>query len=345
MRTLWGERTTDAVDRADDLAAGLGSGKLADWVAGLSHGGMNGARGGGNGAALGLSNAIANPGPTSRSGPVRTYDIAQRHAGSWGWKVSGYLFTKSIAAGAFLIPALLSLFDEAAPVERLFRSGVPLALAFLALTGVLLVADLKRPERFLWVLLRPQWKSWLVRGAYIITAYGALLGGWFTFGGTPGGFFSTLGGILAAATAAYSGWLFGQAKGRDLWQSPLVPVHLLCQALVAGSAALLLCAPFELADLANVLAVALALDALLILAEMHGRHASEAAARAQKLMISGQRRWWLYCGSLAIGHFLAIVLVLTGEGPTRAVAACFALIGVLIYEHLWVDAPQRLPLA
>ncbi len=46
------------------------------------------------------------------------------------------------------------------------------AMFFLVITGVLLVVDLKQPKRFLYVLLRPQWQSWLVRGAYIITAYG-----------------------------------------------------------------------------------------------------------------------------------------------------------------------------
>ena len=45
----------------------------------------------------------------------------------------------------------------------------------MGLTGLLLIIDLDRPDRFLYVLLRPQWKSWLVRGAYIITAFGFVL--------------------------------------------------------------------------------------------------------------------------------------------------------------------------
>ena len=44
-----------------------------------------------------------------------------------------------------------------------------MAMFFLVVTGILLVVDLKQPKRFLYVLLRPQWQSWLVRGAYIIT--------------------------------------------------------------------------------------------------------------------------------------------------------------------------------
>ena len=45
---------------------------------------------------------------------------------------------------------------------------------------------------------------------------------------------------LAAATAGYSAFLFGQAEGRDFWQSRLVLPHLVVSAFVAGCAALLL---------------------------------------------------------------------------------------------------------
>jgi Ni/Fe-hydrogenase subunit HybB-like protein len=40
--------------------------------------------------------------------------------------------------------------------------------------------------------------------------------------------------------AGYTAFLFGQAEGRDFWQSPLLLPILLVQALVAGTAALLL---------------------------------------------------------------------------------------------------------
>ena len=44
---------------------------------------------------------------------------------------------------------------------------------------------------------------------------------------------------LAVLTAVYTAYLFAQAKARDLWQSPLLPPHLLVQAVLAGAAALL----------------------------------------------------------------------------------------------------------
>lgn len=288
---------------------------------------------------------------TAAGAPRRAYDIAQRHAGSWGWKVSAYLFTKSIAAGAFLTPVLAAL--SGVPLPGTLLIGVIVALIALAATGVLLVADLKRPERFLWVLLRPQWKSWLVRGAYIIAGYSLVLlimlilalrkepvGPW-------GVWLQVAGCVLAAGTASYSGWLFGQAKGRDLWQSPLVPLHLLVQAMVVGMAIYL---PLVAVDGAahwypKVFATLLAIDFVLIAQDVWGRHQTADASRAAKMMRSGQWGSLLIGGALVVGHLVPLLLCFTDGGASRALAALCACAGVAIYEHLWVAAPQRVALA
>src|SRR5262249_37915600 len=54
--------------------------------------------------------------------------------------------------------------------------------------------------------------------------------------------------LLMAASAGYSAFLFGQAEGRDFWQSPLVLPHLLLGAATAGAATLLLAAVFLTGD-------------------------------------------------------------------------------------------------
>ena len=109
-----------------------------------------------------------------------TYDVA--HERPWGWKVSAYLWTKSISAGAFIVAALALGFGFVPRSHWLFDSTAPqVALLFLAATVALLVLDLKRPERFLRILLWPQWKSWLVIGGYILVIYGAILALWMGF--------------------------------------------------------------------------------------------------------------------------------------------------------------------
>ena len=50
---------------------------------------------------------------------------------------------------------------------------------------------------------------------------------------------TVLAGFLAAV---YTAFLFGQCEGRDLWQTPLLPVHLIVQALMCGAAVLALAA-------------------------------------------------------------------------------------------------------
>jgi Fe-S-cluster-containing dehydrogenase component/formate-dependent nitrite reductase membrane component NrfD len=262
--------------------------------------------------------------------PRRTYGVKEQHRNSWGWKVSAYLWTKSIAAGVFLVPALLSLHD---PHRYLLRPGVSfMALVFLGVTGVLLVWDLRQPQRFLWTLTRPQWRSWLVRGAYVITAYGLLLTLHVALGvlaRTPPRPLVMATMLAAAATALYTAFLFGQSKGRDLWQSPLLAPHLIVQAVAAGAA---LVAP-------SWLRLLLPINGLLIAAEVWGRHATEDARRAAHLIEADIR---FSTGVLAIGHLLPLALLWLAPS-FEAVAGSLALTGLLLWEHLYVQAPQRIP--
>ena len=271
-------------------------------------------------------------GDLAAGAPRRTYGVKEQHRNSWGWKVSAYLWTKSIAAGAFLVPALRSL----AGGEALRGGHVLIALAALALTGALLVVDLRQPARFLWTLTRPQWRSWLVRGAYVITAYGGLLTlhlldalGFLPF--TLPKALVPVTAMLAAGTALYTAFLFGQSKGRDLWQSPLLAPHLGVQALAAGAAL------FEPAWLRFLLP----LNGLLVAGEVWGRHATEDARRAAHLIQDDPR---FATGVLAMGHLLPLALLWSGVDAT-GVAGVLALFGLLAWEHLYVQAPQRVPLA
>lgn len=264
--------------------------------------------------------------------PRRTYGVKEQHRNSWGGKVSAYLWTKSLAAGAFLVPALLSLLD---PWSGALTAGRMLAAAFfLVLTGGLLVWDLRQPRRFLWTLTRPQWRSWLTRGSYIIALFGALLAlhvlAGLGFLAWPLPRAVTVPTLLAAgATAVYTAFLFGQSKGRDLWQSPLLAPHLLVQALLAGSA---LFAPSWLLWLLPV-------NGLLVAAEVWGRHATEDARRAARLIQQDAR---FTSGVLVGGHLLPLALLWSapvGTGLGRALA----LAGLFVWEHLYVQAPQQVP--
>jgi Fe-S-cluster-containing dehydrogenase component/formate-dependent nitrite reductase membrane component NrfD len=179
----------------------------------------------------------------SSAAALLTYDVA--HRAPWDFRVSLYTWTKGIAAGVYLTAIGLLLWGLVGWTDPLWVLGVPVvAGAFLALTALLLVWDLEHPRRFLYIFLRPQWRSWLVRGGVILTLYGLLLGVHFVagvvdrwdlirhlaWGGAP----------LAVLTAVYTAYLFAQARARDLWQNPLLPAHFLVRAALAGSASLVL---------------------------------------------------------------------------------------------------------
>src|SRR5437764_219623 len=92
----------------------------------------------------------------------------------WGWKVSAYLWTKSISAGALLVAA----FAGSESWGGLFNGVAPaLSLLFLPITTALRVVALKRPDRFAYILLKPNWRSWLGLGACCLSAF--VLGGVF----------------------------------------------------------------------------------------------------------------------------------------------------------------------
>src|SRR5207253_1990124 len=124
--------------------------------------------------------------------------------------------------------------------------GPAMSLVFLLLTAVILVADLERPERFYYILVRPNWRSWMVWGAYFLTVQGALTALWIAaawLGPAPAlGWLLWPTLIVSLLTTCYTGFLFAQGLARDLWQGPQATIDLLAQAIVEGAAVLLLAA-------------------------------------------------------------------------------------------------------
>jgi Fe-S-cluster-containing dehydrogenase component len=291
------------------------------------------------------------PGDGALSRPV--YDVPHVPR-PWGRKVAGYLWTKSLAAGALLVAALANLVgaDSAQP---LFALAAPLvALVFLAITSGLLVFDLKRPDRFHYLLLKPNWRSWLVWGAVILMIHGLVAILWLAAGAAgPAALLRLLAlpaMLSAAAAAGYSALLFGQAEGRDFWQSPLLLPQLLVAALLAGASTLLPLGLALRADagtlrlLALALGVALIGHGIILFAELGVTHANLDVRRAARLITHGPWRGRFWGGVIAGGIIVPLGVLTFGAVPA-AVAALLALLGLWIYEDLWVKAGQSIPLS
>ena len=292
-----------------------------------------------------------------------------QHTAPWHWPVPAYLVTKGIGTGLFMVLALafglaIAAFDSLTALAAGFA-----ALLFTGATTALLVYDLDRPERFLSILYRPQWRSWLTRGAFLLIGFSAVAGLWWLLEAAAHfGFVDTAlaaswrplllwGGLaLAVGVATYTAFLFGQAEGRDLWQSPLLPFHLVVQALAAGSGVLLvldllLPMPAALTSFTLLLFVgALLVDLFVTLAgEFSMPHASELAAAAAHDISHGRYRRHFWQGSILLGHGAPLALAATGFFVpvllplAGAVAGLCAVAGLYFYEYAFVMAPQDLP--
>jgi Fe-S-cluster-containing dehydrogenase component len=285
-------------------------------------------------------------GGRSSAAALLSYDVP--HHAPWGWRVSLYTWTKSIAAGTLLLAALLAFLGFMRWSDTTVQWAAPfIALGALAATGVLLIWDLKHPLRFYLIFTKHRWQSWLVRGAFIIGAFGAvaalsLLAGLLDSERGQ----QVTGGVampLALATACYTAYLFAQAKARDLWQSPLLAPHLAVQACLAGAAALL---PFATAfsphrgvrAIEIVLAVAAATHLLIAWAEITLPHVTAHAHLATHEMVFGRFRSIFWVG--VAGAAVAVAAPWLG-----ATAVPFALAGLLAHEHAYVQAGQSVPLA
>ncbi len=294
----------------------------------------------------------------SGAGVVARTTYTTAHQMTWKSKVSGYLVTKAIAAGAMLIASLLVVLGHGAE-QAAVGVGPPIVAGGLtAITRAQLISDLKQPKRFIYILTRSNTSSWLVRGAWILGAFAALVAVWGLFGiADSGGPLQVLAlpvSLLAAGVAGYTAFLFGQCEGRDLWQTPLLLPILLAQAVVAGGATFAVLDVFmdipEARTIWIVTLAALGGLALLVATELWSkgsRHVELATLEMTRGEYAGQ--FWfggVLNGIIVPAVLLTYALVTDTTSPwPAACAGLAALFGMFAYEDSFVRAGQSVPLS
>lgn len=275
----------------------------------------------------------------------------------WGWEVSAYVWTKAIAAGMLLIPIIALLSNTSSIATGLWSTGAVISLIFLSLTGILLVMDLDQPKRFAYVLLRPHWGSWLVKGGYAITIYGGLLALIIAapFLNLSGVLPTTyiLAGLVAIIVATYTAFLFAQAKGRDFWQSPTMAIHMLVHSLMAGIGVYFIIALVTGASgewlnylkIAGIISIVLNLGTILI--ELTTTHPTQDAKTVVQMILRGRYKNLFWIGSILFGNILPLAILLLGNATPLmgSIAGIMVLIGIYFINHIWVEAPQRIALS
>ncbi|MGH1436852.1 MAG: 4Fe-4S dicluster domain-containing protein [Lewinella sp.] len=318
-------------------------------------------------AVLEANNQYTNAGEVAKDGPKKSVEVlmgkeARRVYDTpnkgilWGWEVSGYVWTKAISAGVLLVLFLATFFGDVVPTVATQWWTYGLGLVFLSLTGLLLVMDLDQPKRFLYVLLRPHWGSWLVKGGYTITVYGGLLtllmAGLFFGWESLNEIATWITAAVAVVVAVYTAFLFGQAKGRDFWQSPTLAIHMLVHSFMAGAATLALVALLTNDSLgwtdflATVMAVGIGVNLLTMVVELTMTHPTVAAHEVVKMITKGRYATTFYLGAVLLGNIIPLVLLLMGASQMMiALAGIMVLAGIYFTEKIWVEAPQRISLS
>ena len=296
------------------------------------------------------------PDPSHSGDPRVDYDVP--HAKPWGFDMALYLLTKGIATGTMLVSLLLTyIYGTSSTLAT--TVGPAISLAFLLATTAILIADLDRPERFYYILVRPNWRSWMVWGAYFLTAQGALtalwlVAAWFGMSGALSWLTWPI-AIVSLLTTGYTGFLFAQGLARDLWQGPQSAVDLLAQAIAEGASALLVAAavapslagPGVLRALALTLVASLLVHVALIFFETV---LSPSPTRHHELAVSAIRRGpfarLFWGGSIGVAVAAIAVAAAFGDLPAAlAAAAVMALVGSFAWEYIWVEAGQSVPLS
>ena len=291
---------------------------------------------------------------------VQTAYNAQ-HKIQWHWELPAYLVTKNIAGGLFMLLSLGAIFKLYAFNSSSFLVAGFTAMAFMLITVILLIKDLSQPKRFLNILLRPQWKSWVARGAFILVGFTAVAGLWWLIEGAgkwgwiaqslvlvirPILAWTTL--PLALFSVIYTAFLLGQAEGRDMWQTPLLPFQLFSQSFMVASGTFMALGLFVYISeslfsfLSTVFVLSLIINLVITLVGKFAMpFASEVALLASHEMSHGKFRnhfWW---GGIVLGHILPLALfAIPGALPLVALTA---VVGLFFYEYAFVMAPQHIP--
>jgi Fe-S-cluster-containing dehydrogenase component/formate-dependent nitrite reductase membrane component NrfD len=296
------------------------------------------------------------PDPEDTGAARVDYDIP--HGKPWGIDMVLYLLFKAISTGAMLVAAIAwtagyggTLLSIAAPA---------LSLVFATLTAVVLIADLERPERFYYILTRSNWRSWMVWGAYFLTAHGALSALWLAAGWF--GYESVINLLTVPAlvvgllATSYTGFLFAQGLGRDLWQGPSAAIDLIAQSAGAGAASLLVAAVLMgdhdavIPLLGRMLATGLGAHlAILLFEHLLAPSPTRHHELAVHTITRGAYSRLFWGAAIAGGGVLPVALLLTlgvtVSAPLTCLVALLSLAGGAAWEYIWVEAGQSVPLS
>ena len=98
--------------------------------------------------------------------------------------------------------------------------------------------------------------------------------------------------------------------------------------------------------LGMVISISLVVNLLTLVSELTITHPTKAAKKVVHMILKEQYKSLFWFGTVIIGNIVPLILVQFFPGTlTLAAAGVLIIIGIYITEKIWVEAPQRIPLA
>lgn len=166
------------------------------------------------------------------------------HHMPWTGTYAIYFFVIGISAALFFFSTLSWYREEFRPLRT---SAFYASFVLLAIGGLLLIGDLSKPLRFLYILnpFYLNFKSPLAWGSVLLLLFGAVSVGYFLMmrkkDESKGHekkirVLAVIGALLGLALPIYTGFDLSVHQARPIWNSPLMPVLFVALSLVSGAA-------------------------------------------------------------------------------------------------------------
>src|SRR5437899_8900040 len=282
----------------------------------------------------------------------------------WRWLILAYFFLGGLAGGSYFLATLLDLFGKGRD-RRLVHLGYLVAFPLVCVCGLVLTADLGRPERFWHMLvqsetLRPMLKTFspMSTGAWALLLFGgcsflsfiAVLAerGWL---GWPllrqlspcafvGRLVTVIGALLGFYVAGYTGVLLA-VTNRPIWADTTLLGLIFLISAASTSAALLILPGFwggppgdSIDALEHFDAFILVLEAIAIAGLL------VSLGRIATVWLNG---WGLLLAVMVLGGIaLPLYMRLRAPGPRQAIGPVLVLLGGLILRAVIIFSSDRL---
>jgi molybdopterin-containing oxidoreductase family membrane subunit len=261
---------------------------------------------------------------------------------TWGTYIAAFFLLVGAGSGLVLLASLGDL--GVLPVLKGMRSSLLLgAVGAFAAGAFMIILDVGKPERVLYMLTSPNFKSMFVWDFYTLVVSGVLALVYFYLGPKIKAL-PWIAAIAAAAVVVIEGFILSVSAATPMWHGAIVPALFLIEGLITAIGIVLAVMNVQVIGriLAALLAVVFALTLIEFVSVSYGGDPDIAAN--YNLLVAGNLAP-LFWGQLLLGVVVPFVLLVWFSQNRTAVvaAAVLAILGVFVAKLDLLVAGQAVP--